>query len=285
MTMSVNFFGRFLLRKGVITTEQLADAVDYQKEMNRRIGLIALDRGLLTQEQVQNILEEQKKKDLPFGEIAVRLKYLTRKKLDELLFLKNVNHVYLGEALLAKGYLSPEMHAALIREYLAVDAGREDIVRDILKDVSGGDVLSAVLHALETVFIRFVGHGIKVDPARDGIRESGCEAIFLLRAKVSGQPAVTCPVFVHKEAVRNITAAFSGFGGKEEFQTRTGREFFEIVSRYLHSSLAEKGFTVEQSSLEHCNAYSISDCGTSIHLILTTSSGRPAFLVSCNRSR
>jgi len=279
--MAVKFFGRFLLRKGIITEDQLLDAVNYQKEMNRRIGAVAVERKLLTKKQVESVLEEQKKVDMPFGEIAVGLKYLTRKKLDDLLFLKNVNHVYLGEALLTKGYLTPDRHAAMIREYLAADAGRQAGVKNILEGASGNDVLSSMVHALETAFTRFIGEGIKVDPARDNLREKACEAVFVLRAKVSGREPLTCPVFVQKDAVRDISSAFSGPGGKDDFRHAAGREFFEIVNRYFCSSLAEMGFTVEQSSLEDCGADAVQDCGEGVPLILTTPSGKPAFLVSC----
>ena len=71
--MNTRFFGQYLLEKGRITSQQLLDALERQKEITTPIGSMALEQGCLTAEQVKRILEQQRKRHRSFGELACEM--------------------------------------------------------------------------------------------------------------------------------------------------------------------------------------------------------------------
>ena len=104
--MTAKFFGQFLLERGKIIKEELLDAIKFQKELNVKLGTIALDAGYLTAEQIEGIFSEQQCSDKLFGEIAIERNMLSQEQLEDLLAIQKNEHITLGEALLQKGYLT-----------------------------------------------------------------------------------------------------------------------------------------------------------------------------------
>ena len=56
--MSAKFFGQFLLEKGRISSQQLVDALEYQKSVTQPIAVLALESGMLTADQVYHVLKQ-----------------------------------------------------------------------------------------------------------------------------------------------------------------------------------------------------------------------------------
>ena len=104
--MSGKFFGQFLLEKGKILKEELLDALEFQKNINVKLGTIALDSGYLNSAQIEKIHQEQHRTDKLFGEIAIELNYLTSEQLEELLTIQKNERISFGDALMQKGYIS-----------------------------------------------------------------------------------------------------------------------------------------------------------------------------------
>jgi len=117
--MGIKFFGQYLLEKGIITRDQLLEAMEFQRSHNLRLGEHARRLGYLNEEQIQQIHAAQRHQDLPFGELAVRLGFLTPKQLEEVIAAQRAHHLYIGEVLVQKGFLSRE---ALERELEAFHA-------------------------------------------------------------------------------------------------------------------------------------------------------------------
>ncbi len=103
--MNATFFGQFLLDHGVVTREQLNEAIAFQKENNALLGSLALKKGFLTRDQVRDIVRTQEHYYEKFGEIARKKKYLSDDQVRELLQAQGENHVFLGEALTGRNYL------------------------------------------------------------------------------------------------------------------------------------------------------------------------------------
>ena len=97
--MRAIFFGQFLLERGIISAEQLKQALDYQRENNRVIGDIALEMGLLDENSINHILERQRGDDKDFGSIAIEENLLQPLELDNLLREQQRVHLRLGEVL------------------------------------------------------------------------------------------------------------------------------------------------------------------------------------------
>ena len=125
-SVSYKFFGTYLLQQGVVTQEQLDDALKFQEKSNRRIGEMAVEKGLLSPEQVEEIFREQKIVDAPFGAIALQKKLLRQAELDDLLFSQAVQSTHLGEALLFRGYLTPEQFGRELRKFKEQEKARHE---------------------------------------------------------------------------------------------------------------------------------------------------------------
>ena len=111
------FFGEWLVEKGVITREQLLDALDEQKRTNLKLGEHAVRLGYLTPQQVDKIRELQRKEDLQFGEAAVKLGYLTPQQVKELLRIQKSSHKLLGDILVEKGFITRDELQKYIKEF------------------------------------------------------------------------------------------------------------------------------------------------------------------------
>jgi len=97
--MQANLFGQFLLEHGTIDSDQLKQALDYQRAHNRVLGELAVEMGLLDEEGISRIIEHQRHVDKDFGGVAVKLGLMSEDNLDELLREQQRSHLRLGDVL------------------------------------------------------------------------------------------------------------------------------------------------------------------------------------------
>lgn len=128
----LSFLGQFLLRRGIVSEEQLLAAVYYQKDVNELIGDIAVRRQFLTPDDVEAILQAQRESELPFGQIAVDQGRLTPQQRESLVQAQAMGYVFLGEALLAKGFISAEKFIEAINEFTRMERALASCNRDVL---------------------------------------------------------------------------------------------------------------------------------------------------------
>lgn len=106
MTMFSQFFGQYLLNKGLLTTAQLSECLTLEQSVRVKLGVLAMNAGMLTADQVEEIHELQRSRDKRFGEIAIEKQYLTVEQLDELLSKQSSKQLNLSQAIIDQGYLS-----------------------------------------------------------------------------------------------------------------------------------------------------------------------------------
>jgi hypothetical protein len=247
--MAMNFLGQFLLQRGAITEEQLADALEYRQEHIRRTGDLALEQGALTPRQVTCVLKEQEKTDQPFGEIALHRGYLSEEALDDILFSQVVCCVYLGEALLERGHLSQERFDILLGEYEQIESGRRMNVKYLYEDAPESKMLATLVVALDKAFTRFAGESAKVDSIGGEFNEDQYDHSFLLQAAMEEGSKILSRVYLSESTARGMAEAFP-----ETKTTVDGAEppelkrFFRIVNRYFRSGLELRGFTLKKPS-------------------------------------
>ncbi len=100
------YFGNYLLKKNVLTSEQLEEIYTLQKSVHVKIGDIAVNIGLLSPSQVREIHELQKNKDKRFGEIAIELDYLTDEQVESLLMTQRQGNLQFEETIVNNKYLT-----------------------------------------------------------------------------------------------------------------------------------------------------------------------------------
>lgn len=111
-------FGNHLQSKGIISEEQLQNALTCQKEINSVFGEIAVAKKLLTLDDVNKILEiQEKSKDKKFGEIALALEKLNIKQVDSILKLQKKSNLQFGEIMCFLGIISYDRLIEELKEY------------------------------------------------------------------------------------------------------------------------------------------------------------------------
>jgi hypothetical protein len=78
-------FGIYLVRRGLISSDDYVDAREAQSNARRKLGELALSSRKLTMRQVMAILDAQVDSPQPFGELAIKMGYLTQSDVLELL--------------------------------------------------------------------------------------------------------------------------------------------------------------------------------------------------------
>jgi CheY-specific phosphatase CheX len=112
--MYSQYFGHYLLNKGLIKPEQLADALEYQRSVHLKLGVIAVNAGVMTPDQVESIHNMQKRVDRRFGELAIEEGFINEEQLTALLSTQKQGHLMLGQALIDRKYFTlEELHTAL----------------------------------------------------------------------------------------------------------------------------------------------------------------------------
>ena len=99
-------FGKYLVKKGMLTEEEFREAIQKHLSVRVPIGTIAVAEGLLTEAQVEEIHRQQKQFDKLFGDIAVEKGYLGQEQVEELLRKQGNPYLQFLEVLLESGKLT-----------------------------------------------------------------------------------------------------------------------------------------------------------------------------------
>lgn len=89
-----SIFGNYLVKKNLITQEQLKDVLNEQKKVRVKLGLIAVAEGLMSKEDADRVNRLQAQMDKRFGDIAISKGYLTEGQVETL--LKKQGSAYLS---------------------------------------------------------------------------------------------------------------------------------------------------------------------------------------------
>lgn len=144
--MFSQYFGNYLLNKNIITTEKLKEALEYQKSVHVKLGVLAINLGYMNSTQVQEVHQLQMKVDKKFGEIALQIGYLNKYQLQTLLSTQKQSYLQLSQALIDKKFLT------LDQLENALDAYKEDcqLTVEQIEILQQGDI-DKIVH----VFLKF----------------------------------------------------------------------------------------------------------------------------------
>lgn len=115
--MFSQYFGHYILNKGLIKAEQLTDALVYQRSVHLKLGVIAVNAGLMSPAQVEQIHNMQKRVDRRFGELAVEQGFISAEQLNTLLATQKQGHLMLGQALIDLNYFTLEQLQTALENY------------------------------------------------------------------------------------------------------------------------------------------------------------------------
>lgn len=163
--MGIKFFGQWLLERGVISSDQLLQAVEMQKEKNLRFGDYARANGYLKDEDVQQLQEEQMHADMRIGELAVTMGMLTKEQVDEILTKQENDHILLGESLMRCGFISWVVLQKEIDAFLEDQKEYSPGAVVVPKGARDADLVRATVDLTQKILRRVAQLESKVGPA------------------------------------------------------------------------------------------------------------------------
>ncbi|MEZ0310911.1 MAG: chemotaxis protein CheX [Myxococcota bacterium] len=247
--MATQFFGQFLLARGLLSRAQLLDAVEYQERQNLRLGDYAVKKGFITPADAARIHTAQTTRDIQFGEAAVELGFLARDQLKELLRAQQADHLYLGDCLTRLGVLSAEAVTKALAEYREDQRGQEGDVLRIPDDFPEVAFASEACELTRKMLLRLWGTPTKYGAATSGVAElklPGTAASVDVRGDVVCRYIIGIPDELTLHAMRRLF-------GTVDTQSREDRidlvsELANIVMGNLAGTFASMGQTIELSA-------------------------------------
>lgn len=115
--MFAQFFGNYLLDKGLVNPERLSDALGKLSETKLRLGVLAINAGIMTAAQVDKVHAEQQRVDKRIGEIMVDMGYATQEQVLELLKTQPSAHLLLGQTLVNDGVMTNSQFETALNSY------------------------------------------------------------------------------------------------------------------------------------------------------------------------
>jgi CheY-specific phosphatase CheX len=247
--MATQFFGQFLLTRGLISRTQLLDAVEYQERQNLRLGDYAVKKGVITPVDAARIHQAQTTRDIQFGEAAVELGLFKPDQLRELLRAQQSEHLYLGDCLARLGMLSAEAVKTQLAAYHEDQRGQEGDHLQIPEDFPDVAFASEACELTRKMLMRLWGTPTKYGQARTGLTEvklPGTAASIDVSGDITGRYIIGIPDELTVHAMRRLF-------GSVDAQSREDRidlvsELANIVIGNLAGTFSSLGQHVELSA-------------------------------------
>lgn len=235
--MYTQFFGSYLLQRGVIDQGQLMDAITKMSTDRIKIGTIAMTKGLMTPSEVDECLYVQTREDKKFGEIAIERGYLTQPQVNELLSEQTSDFLLLGQILVEAGCFSNADLERLVFEYradnefydLEISIDNKDRVDSLIEkffvtsELPVTDKAVMYLKLLFNSLIRFIGDDFTpLSP----VPITEYPVSFAICQKIEGQRTYMTTVDMDR------TAAI-------EFASRYANESFNSFNEYIIASVED----------------------------------------------
>ena len=237
--MYTQFLGNYLLQRGVVTQEQLFNAMSRLSKTHIKLGTIAIHEGLMTAKEVDECLYVQTREDKRFGEIAINRGYLTEDQVNELLSKQTPDYILLGQNLVEDGVFSYEELERILFDYkndselydLSLDVENQEAIEAIISKffiIAEMPVEETNIMYLELLFnslIRFVGEDFS--PLTPMVLDEYPVTFGVSQSISSDREYLT-----HIDCDRETAIAFASRYAKEEFS-----DFDEYVIAALEDFL------------------------------------------------
>ena len=247
--MSVKFFGQFLLEKGIITPQQLMEAVEFQESANTRFGDYAVSKGYLTKEDVAKLQTQQQQADMMFGEIAVRLGVLNQEQVDEILLRQKNDHVYIGAALVKKGYLAPDALVKQLTEFKKDQAGYSEGEIFIPEGTENPEIIKDMVILTKKMLYRIAKITAKIGRGEISSEEPdrNFAVIVISLEGILSYDYILSSSLEASEVIASSIMGINVINEPGEIIADAVKEFTNIVCGNITSKLAQRGKKMEIS--------------------------------------
>ncbi len=164
---AARLFGQFLVHEGVITADDLDEALSLMAATNTTLGELAVSRGLLTRADADAVQRLQEHVDGRWGELALRLQIggLTKERLEELFWEQQTTNLRLTDALVELGVLSASEVEAQLRRF-EDEQDAIDPVGALPRRYRECPPVPAILAVLPKLAARLLRNPLRISPPR-----------------------------------------------------------------------------------------------------------------------
>lgn len=240
--MYTQFFGNFLLNKGILTAEELVHIMEKQASVHLKLGTLAIHEGLLTAPEVDNIVIKQTHQDKKFGEIAVEEGYLSQEEVDRLLSSQKPDYLLLGQILIEDGKLTNADFENLISDYQSLteiydlDSYEEQkfLVDKLLsnlcefEDETNSRIAVDYLTLLFNNLVRFIGNDFT--PLEPVPCNEGYPANYCVAQRISGKVSLQTAIDLDDSAAVVFASRYVGenFPSFDEYAKASVEDFLNL---------------------------------------------------------
>ena len=244
------YFGQYLLNKGILTPVQLREVLHHEQMVKVKLGVLAVNAGLMTAAQVEEVHDLQWKKDQKFGTLAVQQGYLTSEQVDQLLESQQGGHLTIMQAIIDKGNMTlAAIEKALtnfreeygIRDRLHdTDATHEVIKKLVDFSAAGdkGDLLYNYIGLVQRNIIRFLNDTSFIF---EQIVEGEQTPIWLATQQIVGDISLSTGLIMDDAVLLELASRF--YGEKlpmvNELALDSVGEFLNVHNGIFCSSLSD----------------------------------------------
>ena len=235
--MFIQFFGGYLLSKGVVTPEQLVKAIEKEATSHIKLGTLAMHASLMTPIQIEEIKIAQTHTDKRFGELCVEKGYLTDEQVTQLLSEQYPKYLLLGQILTDEGVFDHETFQMLVNDYITESCIDKDgipeednimihaMLTDYCRDIhsSNKEYLMEYLTLMVNNLIRFIGADFTLMPPVNNI---DCHTAHYSTQKVTGPFKLDSVIDMDED----IAVMFA---------SRYVNEMFESFDEYVQASMED----------------------------------------------
>ncbi|MBU2701432.1 hypothetical protein Ga0466249_002548 [Sporomusaceae bacterium BoRhaA] len=255
--MCDQYFGHYLLNKGIITPMQLYKALEYERAVRVKLGILAVNAGLMTAAQVEEVHYLQRVRDKKFGLIAVEQGYLTDEQVEELLSTQRSGHLNLLQAIADKKYMTlTAVEKALVdfrNEYgvealLELNAVDDDTVIRKCIDFSAARDKSDLLYSYTKLLLRNIVRFLSATPfLLPTAFEDEKSTEWFISQQVIGDETLGIVLSVDTPVLLAIASRFSGekLGSVNEMALDSVGEFLNVHHGVFCSNLSDAGLRVD----------------------------------------
>ncbi|KYZ76735.1 hypothetical protein AXX12_10005 [Anaerosporomusa subterranea] len=251
------FFGQFLLQKGLLTAEQLCCVFEDEASVRVKLGVLAIDKGWMTAVEVREIHDLQKTMDQRFGDLAVSKGYLNSFQVEELLQAQRSRHLSLSQAILDRGYLNlaeltPVLELYKAEAALGIDDSKEDFdsILPLVLDLSKLGQVQQDLYPLYTgLFLRNIVRFLQVTPVLEKADEltGKTDDWFVSQTlKIDNKQLLTGLILPEKTLVQ-LAVAYSGeaITGVNDLALDAAAEFLNLNNGMFSITICNRGSEAE----------------------------------------
>lgn len=293
MKMFSQYFGNYLLNKGLITTEQLTKALEVYHSTHVKLGVIAVDKNYLSPAQVEKIHNIQRQKDMLFGQIAISLGYLTSEQVEEMLSTQKNNHLQLAQAIVNEGYMSIEEFSIALNDY----KNKYSLTEDRFEAIKNGNIDAIVQVLLSeqsesaqryveyiTLFIknmvRFIDSNIYIELAPFTLIQ---RHDWIVRQQINGYKNLDSFILANEEVFLKIASKFAEeeLVSVDELAQASVSEFLNLHNGIYLVNLSNRGIELSMNPQVVYRDKGISSMNASaLKVILHTSLGEFNLVIS-----